>query len=625
MPRTRLLAAGFVLFLSFAPVVFSQQLEIHYINVGWGSSVLVRGPNGTTVLMEAGNTGKGINEVVPYLQSIGILASNGLDYTIVGHQHCDHLGGLDEVINAGYDVRVKNYYNGSTNTSSCVTGWNAAAANTTAGAPVPMLVGSQIQLGNGAVLTAVAVNGSIIGGSSVSVSNENDRSIAVLIQYGGFDYLWASDMGGGNIDQACTGRFTSSQVDVETSVIQAISVGGASPMISSGGIDVLNVNHHGSESSTNMNWMNLSVPAVAVVAVGAGQSSDWHLPRKDVVENVLLAQATTCITAPAALVLQTEEGSPTGSLTSFAGHSVGNIKITTDGQSTFTVSADGEVTQGPNEVAAAGLPRTFNLDDASAPPDTEAPTTAITSPAAGATVSGTISVTASALDNVAVTKAEFYMDGVLQSTDTTAPYEWSWATSGTSSGSHSLSSRAYDAAENVGTSVPVSVTVDNPAGLDISNWRIQQANSTGDFLIPAGTVIPDNGYVVIGRDATKGQFESFWRGGVPLPSNVVYINSAGAMPVINGDERYTLYNAAGVKVDGRTVAMDANAGDSIQRKDPCLAAGKASSWNTVAASSATPGTGAGPGCSKGVVINEFSDAIGTGNFIYEFIELHYDK
>ena len=351
----------------------AQQLEIHYINVGWGGAVLIKGPDGTTVLMEAGNTGMGTSRVVPYLQSIGIMPANGLDYTIAGHQHCDHIGGLDEVINAGYNVRIKNYYNGSSTTSTCVTGWNSAAATTTAGGPVAPPVGTQIPLGNGARLTIVARNGSIIGGGSVSVSDENDRSIAVLIQYGGFDYLWASDMGGGNIDEACTGRFTSSQTDVESSVIQAISPGGAFPLISSGGIDVLHVNHHGSESSTNKNWMNLSQPAVAVISTGAGQSSGWDFPRIDVVEHVLLAQATACITVPPGLVLQTEEGSPTGSLTSFAGFSVGNIKIATDGLNTFTVSADGAVSQGPNEVVAAALPRTIALDDVSGPPDNTPP------------------------------------------------------------------------------------------------------------------------------------------------------------------------------------------------------------------------------------------------------------
>ena len=43
----------------------SGQLEIHYINVQQGGSTLIIGPNGTTVLMEAGSDGKGTSEVVP--------------------------------------------------------------------------------------------------------------------------------------------------------------------------------------------------------------------------------------------------------------------------------------------------------------------------------------------------------------------------------------------------------------------------------------------------------------------------------------------------------------------------------------------------------------------------------
>ena len=355
VPRLLFLLASLQLY------AVAQQLEIHYINVGWGGSVLVKAPNGTTILLEAGNPGMGTGRVVPYLISSNLFPAQGLDYTIAGHQHCDHIGGFPEVVNAGYDVRIRNYYNGSSTTSGCVTDWNDAAAMTTAGALVVPPVGLEIVLGNGAKLTVVAVNGKIIGGGTISVSDENDRSIAVLIQYGGFDYLWASDLGGGSSDEACTGRSTS-QHDVETALIQAISPGGSSPMISAGGIDVLHVNHHGSESSTNHTWMNMARPEVAVIGVGAGQSSTFNLPRKAVVENVLLAQATACVTAPPAKVLQTEEGSPIGSETSRAGYAVGNIKISTDGVNTFTVSADGQVSQGPSEVALAALPLSLPFD-----------------------------------------------------------------------------------------------------------------------------------------------------------------------------------------------------------------------------------------------------------------------
>ncbi|MEO8034701.1 MAG: Ig-like domain-containing protein [Acidobacteriota bacterium] len=449
-----------LLFLSLSTTLFAQQLELHYVDVGWGGSVLVKGPDGTTVLLEAGNTGLGTQYVVPYLKSIGIQPANGLDYMIGGHQHCDHIGGLDEVINAGYNVRVKQYSNGSSYASTCVDGWNAAAATTTAGAPVPMPVGTVIPLGNGATMTCVARNGAIIGGGSVAVSDENDRSIALLIHYGGFDYLWASDLGGGS--DSCTGRSTA-QLNVETSVINAISPGGAFPLITSGGIDVLHVNHHGSESSTNPDYFNKANPAVAIIGVGSGESSGWDLPRIDVVEHVLLGQSSSCVTAPPTFVLQTEEGAPAGTLMSHSGYCVGNIKITTDGLNIFTVSADGAVHQGPNEISAAGLPRSFTIDDSAPLPDTTAPSTSITAPSNGASVSGTTTVTASASDNVGVTKVEFYLDGTLQSTDTAAPYSWSWNTTTATNAGHTLTSKAYDAATNVGTSGSVSVTVNNAA------------------------------------------------------------------------------------------------------------------------------------------------------------------
>src|SRR5688500_12406621 len=164
-----------VLLLTLSVPASAQNLEIHVINVGWGQSTLIKGPGPTvkTVLLEAGNTGKGSAEVLPYLQSIGHLPAAGFDYTIVGHQHCDHAGGMDEVINAGYNVRVRNYYNGSSYSSTCITGWNSAAATTTAGAPLAMTPGMIIDLGGGAKLTCIAAKGKIIGGGTTSASNEN--------------------------------------------------------------------------------------------------------------------------------------------------------------------------------------------------------------------------------------------------------------------------------------------------------------------------------------------------------------------------------------------------------------------------------------------------------------------
>lgn len=95
--------------------------------------------------------------------------------------------------------------------------------------------------------------------------------------------------------------------------------------------------------------------------------------------------------------------------------------------------------------------------------DTTAPTTSLTAPAAG-TVSGTITVSANASDNVGVTKVEFYAGAALIGTDTTTPYSISWNTTTVANGNYTLTSKAYDAANNIGTSAGVVVTVSNVAG-----------------------------------------------------------------------------------------------------------------------------------------------------------------
>ncbi len=95
--------------------------------------------------------------------------------------------------------------------------------------------------------------------------------------------------------------------------------------------------------------------------------------------------------------------------------------------------------------------------------DTTPPTTTITAPTAGSTVSGTLNVTATAGDNIGVTKVEFYVDGVLKSTDTSAPYSFSWDTTTVANGARALVTKAYDASGNVGTSTTVTVTVSNVA------------------------------------------------------------------------------------------------------------------------------------------------------------------
>jgi serine protease len=78
--------------------------------------------------------------------------------------------------------------------------------------------------------------------------------------------------------------------------------------------------------------------------------------------------------------------------------------------------------------------------------------------------SGTITLSATASDNVGVTKVEFYVDGTLKGTDTTSPYSMTLDSTTLSNASHSLVAKAYDAANNVGTSSTVTFTISNSSG-----------------------------------------------------------------------------------------------------------------------------------------------------------------
>ncbi len=82
------------------------------------------------------------------------------------------------------------------------------------------------------------------------------------------------------------------------------------------------------------------------------------------------------------------------------------------------------------------------------PPDITPPIVSIDAPAAGATVYGTATVTATATDDIGVVSTDLYVDGALYATDTTAPYAFSWNTTASANCSHTLDVVAADAAGN---------------------------------------------------------------------------------------------------------------------------------------------------------------------------------
>jgi hypothetical protein len=162
------------------------------------------------------------------------------------------------------------------------------------------------------------------------------------------------------------------------------------------------------------------------------------------------------------------------------GTEIGTASTTSFSDTGLTADTAYEYTVGA--IDAAGNPSDLSATvNATTPaPDTVAPSVVLTGPAAEATVSGTVTITADAADDVGVAGVQFLVDGVnLGAEDGASPYSVSWNTAGVPNGSHTLLALARDAAGNVTTSSPITVTVANTqtAGL-VAGWSFDEASGT---------------------------------------------------------------------------------------------------------------------------------------------------
>ncbi len=184
---------------------------------------------------------------------------------------------------------------------------------------------------------------------------------------------------------------------------------------------------------------------VDIFAPGSSITSSWNT--SDTATNTIsgTSMATPHVAGALALYLQTNTAAtPTAATGALIGNSTLN-KVTNAG------------TGSPNRLL-------YSLFGGGSPGDTTPPTTAITSPTNGATVSGTTTVSATASDSVGVVRVELWVDSGLIGSDSTSPYQIAWNTTSVENGSHVLQTKAVDAAGNVGTSAGVTVNVSNATG-----------------------------------------------------------------------------------------------------------------------------------------------------------------
>src|SRR5207245_898321 len=216
--------------------------------------------------------------------------------------------------------------------------------------------------------------------------------------------------------------------------------------------------------------------------------------------------------------------------------------------------------------------------------DTTPPTVSITAPATGRSVKGTITVSASASDNVGIVGVQFMLDGAnLGAEATAAPYAVSWNTTTATDAVHTLTAVARDAAGNTATSAAVSVTVDNAPPTVSLTAAIAGASVAGTLPLTADAT--DNVGVVglqfkldganLGAEVAAAPYSVSWNTtlGTSGAHNLTAIarDAAGnattspAVSVTNDTTPPTVSltaPAAGAKVVG-TVTVSASATDNV--------------------------------------------------------------
>lgn len=210
----------------------SGVLEVHFLDVGQGDSILIKYGN-RTMLVDGGPIDAG-PAVSSYLKSHGV---NMIDVLVSTHPHADHIGGLLTVLR---ELPVKVVYDsGIPHTTQTYEEYLTLIDQKNIRYIVPQR-GDVIDLGTGlAVQVLSPPPGGIAGGDL------NENSIVLKITFGATSFLLASDVGFSAED-----IMLSSGLDLKS--------------------DVLKVGHHGSRYSSGTAFLKSIDPKYAVIEVGAG-------------------------------------------------------------------------------------------------------------------------------------------------------------------------------------------------------------------------------------------------------------------------------------------------------------------------------------------------------------------
>jgi competence protein ComEC len=168
--------------------VSDEPIDMTFIDVGQGSSILIRTSDQRTCLIDAGPAFAGANEVCPLLDSLHITE---LDYCITTNYTDGRVGGMDEVLRwlGGEEgVLYRCFDRGAAPDVPGFADYAAVAGSRR----TRMRLGELIDMGDVSVW-CIAANGRTLG-KTQPVADERDKSIALLVSFGEFDMLVSSDL-----------------------------------------------------------------------------------------------------------------------------------------------------------------------------------------------------------------------------------------------------------------------------------------------------------------------------------------------------------------------------------------------------------------------------------------------
>ena len=211
------------------PALLIEQIDLGSRSIG--ESALIVGPDGTTVLVDAGNDAHD-DEVREALELRA--GTSTPDYTLVTHFDADHAGGLSDLEDFGTLI-----WRGGTrpDTDEWVEPADEVALCDGTACELPWV----LDLGDGATLEVLVADGTLPDGQRMALVEENPRSLVGVVRYQDFVYLFAGDLTGGGKDTADVESFVAANLELPR-------------------VDVAHLSHHGISSSTNQAWVDAVFP-----------------------------------------------------------------------------------------------------------------------------------------------------------------------------------------------------------------------------------------------------------------------------------------------------------------------------------------------------------------------------